>query len=132
MSTDTRPGPAMTRVFGPDFPSIQVRDLERSASFYERELGLERTAGSPSGVVAFKTSPIPFAVREPLPDTDLEAGPIGLGVLLSLRAEDAQVLHDHFNSRGVQSLIEPFDTPFGRTFVFQDPDGYAVAVHGAC
>jgi len=26
--------------------------------------------------------------------------------------------------------MEPFGTPFGRTFVFQDPDGYAVAIHG--
>jgi predicted enzyme related to lactoylglutathione lyase len=131
MSTDWRASKAMTRVFGPDFLSIQVRDVEQSASFYERELGLERTAGSPPGVVAFKTSSIPFAVREALPDTDLEAGPVGLGVLLSLRADDAQALHDHLKRRGVQILIEPFDTPFGRTFVFQDPDGYAVAIHGA-
>jgi predicted enzyme related to lactoylglutathione lyase len=131
MSTDWRASKAMTRVFGPDFLSIQVRDVEQSASFYERELGLERTAGSPLGVVAFKTSSIPFAVREALPDTDLEAGPVGLGVLLSLRADDAQALHDHLKRRGVQILIEPFDTPFGRTFVFQDPDGYAVAIHGA-
>ena len=28
-------------------------------------------------------------------------------------------------------LIALFDTPFGRTFVFRDPDGYAVAIHGA-
>jgi predicted enzyme related to lactoylglutathione lyase len=27
--------------------------------------------------------------------------------------------------------MEPFGTPFGRTFVFQDPDGYAVAIHGS-
>jgi predicted enzyme related to lactoylglutathione lyase len=31
----------------------------------------------------------------------------------------------------VPILIDPFDTPFGRTFVFQDPDGYAIAIHGA-
>jgi predicted enzyme related to lactoylglutathione lyase len=120
----------MTRVLGPDFLSVQVRDLERSAGFYERELGLQRAAVSPPGVVAFETAPIPFAVREPLPDTDLDAGPIGLGVLLSLRADDAQALHDRLTSRGVPILTEPFDTPFGRTFVFQDPDGYAVAIHG--
>jgi len=118
-------------VSGPDFLSIQVRDLQRSAGFYERELGLQPMAASPPGVVAFQTSPIPFAVREPLPGTDLDVGPAGLGVLLSLRADDAQALHDQLKTHGVPILTDPFDTPFGRTFVFQDPDGYAVAIHGA-
>jgi predicted enzyme related to lactoylglutathione lyase len=117
----------MTHVSGPDFLSVQVRDLQRSAGFYQRELGLQPMAGSPPGVVAFQTSPIPFAVREPLPGTDLDAGPAGLGVLLSLRADDAQALHDQLKTHGVPILTEPFDTPFGRTFVFQDPDGYAIA-----
>jgi len=47
----------MTHVSGPDFLSIQVRDLQRSAGFYERELGLQPMAASPPGVVAFQTSP---------------------------------------------------------------------------
>jgi predicted enzyme related to lactoylglutathione lyase len=121
----------MTRVFGPDFLALQVRDLQRSADFYERELSLRRSAGSPPGVVAFQTSPIPFAVREPLPGTDLDAGPAGLGVSVSLRADDAQGLHDQLKDHGVPILADPFDTPFGRTFIFQDPDGYAIAIHGA-
>lgn len=120
----------MTHVSGPDFISVQVRDLERSASFYEQELGLERAPESPPGVVAFETSPVPFAVREPLTGTDLDAGPAGLGVLLSLRARDAQALHDRLRDHGVPIVTAPFDTPFGRTFVFHDPDGYAVAIHG--
>ncbi len=115
----------------PDFLALQVRDLDRAAAFYQRELGLERSPGAPPGVVAFQTSTIPFAVREPLPGTDLAAGPVGLGVSLSLRADDAQALHDRLKGHGVPILIDPFDTPFGRTFVFQDPDGYAVAVHGS-
>ena len=99
--------------------------------FYESELGLERAQESPPGVVAFQTSPIVFAVREPLPGTNLEAGPVGLGVSISLRADDAQGLHDRLKEHKIPILIEPFDTPFGRTFVFQDLDGYAVAIHGA-
>ena len=120
----------MTRVNGPDFVAIQVRDLERSAAFYERELGLRRRSDSPPGVIAFDTSPIPFAVREPLPGTDLDAGPVGLGVSLSLHADDAQAVHDGLKGHGVNILADPYETPFGKTFVFQDPDGYAVAVHG--
>jgi predicted enzyme related to lactoylglutathione lyase len=121
----------MTHVSGPDFLALQVRDLDRSTAFYEHEIGLQR-GPTPSGVVGkvvFQTSTIPFAVREPLPGTDLDAGPPGLGV--SLRVDDARALHDRLKSRGVPIAIDPFDTPFGLTFVFHDPDGYAVAIHGA-
>lgn len=120
----------MSHVVGPDFLALQVRDLARSAQFYEHELGLTRAPEAPPGVVAFQTSPIVFAVREPLQGTDLETGPVGLGVSISLGADDSQGLHDRLKEHGVPILMDPFDTPFGRTFVFQDPDGYAVAVHG--
>jgi catechol 2,3-dioxygenase-like lactoylglutathione lyase family enzyme len=120
----------MTRVSGPDLIAIPVRDLQRSARFYEHHLSLRRMASSPPGVVAFETSPIPFAIREPMPDTNLEAGHIGLGVSLSLRDSVSRALHDQLTADGVTILIEPFDTPFGRTFAFQDPDGYALAIHG--
>jgi predicted enzyme related to lactoylglutathione lyase len=120
----------MAHVTGPDFIGLQVRDLDRSAAFYEGELGLRRAPGGPPGVVPFETSPIPFAVRELLPGTDLEAGPPGLGLLVSLHADDAQGLHDQLKAHGVPIIADPFDTPFGRTFVFRDPDGYAVAIHG--
>jgi hypothetical protein len=92
---------------------------------------LERESSAPPGLVVFRTVPIPFAVREPLPGTDLDAGPPGLGVSVSLKADDPQALHDHLKGLGVPILIAPFVSPFGRTFVFQDPDGYAVALHGA-
>ena len=121
----------MTKVFGPDFLALQVRDIERAAAFYEHEIGLERAPGSPPGVVVFRTSTIPFGVREPLPGTDLGSGPVGLGVSVSLGVDDAQALHDALKSRGTEILMDPFDTPFGRTFVFQDPDGYAIAIHGS-
>jgi predicted enzyme related to lactoylglutathione lyase len=53
-----------------------------------------------------------------------------LGVLVSLRVDDAQALHDRLGNQGVPIVIEPFDTRFGRTFMFADPDGYQVAIHG--
>lgn len=64
----------MSTVTGPDFLALQVRDLEQAAAFYERQLGLRRAPASPPGAVVFATEPIPFAVRELLPDTDLDAG----------------------------------------------------------
>jgi predicted enzyme related to lactoylglutathione lyase len=118
----------MARVTGPDFVALQVRDLEASARFYEQRLGLERVPESPPKAVVFATEPIAFAVREPL--VDLEAvDRMGWGVALWLRCDDAQVLHDSLVEAGVPIAQEPFDGPFGRTFVFVDPEGYQVTVH---
>jgi predicted enzyme related to lactoylglutathione lyase len=118
-------------VTGPDFVALQVRDLDRAAAFYETRLGLRRLPGGPPGAVVFDTVPVPFAVRTPLPGVDLDAvSPRpGVGVALWLRADDAQVLHDALVSAGVPVPAPPVDGPFGRTFTFTDPDGYAVTVH---
>ena len=116
-------------VTGPDFVALQVRDLQRSAAFYEQHLGLHRIPASPPGAVVFATQPVAFAVREPLPGVDLDAGRPGLGVALWLHSTDAQALHDALDAAGVPIVTPAFDGPFGRTFTFSDPDGYAVTIH---
>ena len=117
-------------VTGPTFIALQVRDVARAAEFYENELGLRRTPASPPGAVVFATTPA-FAVREPLPGVDLDAvSPHpGVGVALWLHADDAQALHDQLAAHGVPILQPPFNSPFGRTFTFSDPDGYAITIH---
>ncbi|WP_434439253.1 VOC family protein [Lentzea sp. E54] len=118
-------------VTGPDFLALQVRDLDRAAEFYETHLGLRRLPVSPPGAVVFGTAPIPFAVREPVPGTDLDAAHPhpGLGVALWLHSDDAQALHDRLAGAGIPIVTAPFDGPFGRTFVFADPDGYVITIH---
>ncbi|MGO2036043.1 MAG: VOC family protein [Brevibacterium sp.] len=117
-------------VTGLDFTALQVRDLEKSAEFYETRLGLTRAPAGPPGAVVFATSPIPFAVREPLPDVDLDSVTTpGLGVALWFRCDDAQALHDSLAEAGVEILSEPAPSPFGLTFAFADPDGYRVTIH---
>ncbi|OZF00339.1 VOC family protein [Rhodococcus sp. 15-2388-1-1a] len=118
-------------VSGPSFLSLQVRDLAASADFYESRLGLVRAPQTPPGAVVFTTSPIPFAVRNPAPGTDLDSGQAGLGVALWLVCDDAEALHESLVAAGVTILTAPFDGPFGKTFVLQDPDGYAVTVHSS-
>jgi predicted enzyme related to lactoylglutathione lyase len=55
---------------------------------------------------------------------------LGWGVALWLKADDPQSLHDDLVDHGVPITAAPFDGPFGRTFSFADPDGYAVTIHG--
>jgi predicted enzyme related to lactoylglutathione lyase len=119
----------MATVTGPDFIALQVRDVDAAATFYENHLGLRRVPASPPGAVVFATTPVPFAVRTPLPGVDLDATAPGAGVALWLHADDAQQLHDDLDGAGVPILSSPADGPFGRTFTFADPDGYAITVH---
>ncbi|MEV4347808.1 VOC family protein [Actinoplanes sp. NPDC049596] len=113
-------------VTGPDFIALQVRDVDAAASFYETRLGLRRAPGPPNAVV-FATSPIAFALRTPLPGADITRP--GDGVALWMLTDDAQALHDELAAAGVPIVSEPVDGPFGRTFTFRDPDGYAVTIH---
>ena len=114
---------------GPDFISLQVRDLDTAAAFYEQRLGLRRAPASPPGAVVFTTEPIPFAVREPLPGTDLDAGQPGLGIALWVKVDAAQALYDQLVAHGITIVTAPFDGPFGRTFALSDPDGYVITIH---
>jgi predicted enzyme related to lactoylglutathione lyase len=115
-------------VTGPDFIALQVRDLEKAATFYEDVVGLTRAPFSPPHAVVFDTQPT-FAVRDPAPGVDLDAGPLGLGVALWLHDPDAAELHATVAAAGATIVQEPFDGPFGTTFVFQDLDGYLVTIH---
>ncbi|GAA1843650.1 VOC family protein [Microlunatus capsulatus] len=116
-------------VTGPDFISLQARDLAASQAFYERHLGLVRSPAGPPHAVAFQTRPVAFALREVVPGTDLDAARPGTGVALWLHATDVQSVHDGLVAAGHTVVSAPVDGPFGRTFTFADPDGYHVALH---
>lgn len=117
-------------VTGPDFISLQVRDLQASQAFYERYLGLVRSPAGPPHAVVFQTTPIAFAVRDLAPGTDLSAvAQPGIGAAVWLHATDVQDIHDALAADGHTVVVAPFDGPFGRTFTFADPDGYQITLH---
>ncbi|BFM24401.1 VOC family protein [Microbacterium sp. che218] len=117
-------------VTGPDFISLQVRDLAASHAFYEKYLGLRRSPAGPPHAVVFDTAPIAFALRDLAPGTDLTgvAQP-GIGVAVWLHATGVQEIHDELAADGHRIVMDPIDGPFGRTFTFADPDGYHVTLH---
>lgn len=115
---------------GPDFISLQARDLDASRAFYEKYLGLVRSPAGPAHAVVFATQPITFALREVIPGTDLDAAAQpGIGAAIWLHATDVQDIHDALATDGQRIVTAPFDGPFGRTFTFADPDGYHVTLH---
>ncbi|GAA3669098.1 VOC family protein [Microbacterium marinilacus] len=115
---------------GPDFISLQVRDLVASQAFYERYLGLVRSPAGPPHAVVFETKPIAFALRDIVPGTDLAStAQPGAGVAIWLHATDVQGIHDALAADGHEIASAPIDGPFGRTFTFADPDGYRVTLH---
>ena len=117
-------------VTGPDFISLQARDLAASQAFYERYLGLVRSPTGPPHAVVFETSPIAFALRDVVPGTDLDAAAQpGVGVAIWLHATDVQDAHDALAADGHAIVSAPVDGPFGRTFTFADPNGYHVTLH---
>lgn len=117
-------------VTGPDFISLQARDLDASQAFYEQYLGLVRSPVGPPHAVVFETAPIAFALRDIAPGTDLTgvAQP-GIGTAIWLHAADVQSIHDALLADGHTIVADPIDGPFGRTFTFADPDGYRITLH---
>ena len=118
-------------VTGPDFISLQTRDRAASQAFYEQYLGLVRSpAGPPHAAVVFDTKPIAFALRDLVAGVDLDATPQpGLGAALWFHDPEAATLHDTLVAAGAPITTPPFDGPFGLTFTFTDPDGYALTIH---
>ena len=115
---------------GPDFISLQVRDLSASQAFYMHYLGLVRSPAGPPHAVVFETTPIAFALRDIAPGTDLASVvQPGIGASIWLHATDVQEIHDALAADGHTIVSGPIDGPFGRTFTFADPDGYHVTLH---
>jgi predicted enzyme related to lactoylglutathione lyase len=117
-------------VTGPDFLSLQARDLAASQAFYENYLGLIRSPAGPPHAVVFQTTPIAFALRDIAPGTDLtDVAQPGIGAAIWLHATDVQAIHDRLVADGHTIVADPIDGPFGRTFTFADPDGYRITLH---
>ncbi len=119
----------MAKLLGPDFLNLQVRDLSASRAFYTELLGLtEDTSFSAPNTVLFDSTTIPFAISSPRVNLD-EAPHPGWGVALWIDCDNVNELHAKLEGAGATIIQQPFDGPFGRTFVFADPDGYRITAN---
>ena len=119
----------MAKLRGPDFINLQVRNLSASRAFYTEMLGLtvDPQFDTPE-VIVFETNSIPFALSAARVNLD-EAPQPGWGVALWLDCDNVNELHARLEGKGVTIITEPYDGPFGRTFVFADPDGYRITAN---
>ena len=119
----------MPKLLGPDFISLQVRDFSVSRKFYTETLGLtvDPRFDTPDAVV-FDTNSIPFALTQAKVNLD-EAPQPGWGVTLWIDCDHVNELYDKLKAAGTTIITPPYDGPFGRTFVFADPDGYRITAN---
>lgn len=119
----------MAKLRGPDFISLQVSNFAASRTFYTELLGLpvDERFDTPDFVL-FDSSTIPFALSEAKVNLD-EAPQPGWGVALWIDCDQVNELHARLEAAGATIVKPPFDGPFGRTFIFADPDGYQITVN---
>jgi predicted enzyme related to lactoylglutathione lyase len=119
----------MAKLLGPDFINLQVRNLSASRKFYTELLGLkvDERFDTPDAV-AFDTNSIPFALSKAKVNLD-EAPHAGWGMTLWLDCDHVDDLHTKLQAAGITIITPPYDSPFGRAFVFADPDGYRITAN---
>jgi predicted enzyme related to lactoylglutathione lyase len=119
----------MAKLLGPDFISLQVSNFSASRTFYTELLGLmvDERFDTPD-VVVFDTNSIPFALSAAKVNLN-EAPQPGWGMTLWIDCDQVNELHAKLQAAGVTIITPPFDGPFGRTFVFADPDGYRLTAN---
>ena len=119
----------MAKLLGPDFLSLQVRDLAASRAFYTETLGLPVDPRfDTADFVLFDSSTIPLGLSAAKIDLDAAPHP-GWGVALWIDCDDVDALHTRLAAAGATIVTPPFDGPFGRTLVFADPDGYRITAN---
>ncbi len=119
----------MAKLRGPDFISLQVRNVSASRAFYTETMGLsvDPRFDTPD-VVVFDNNSIPFAISAARVNLNDVPQP-GLGITLWLDCDNVNALHDKLATAGITIITPPYDSPFGRAFTFADPDGYRITAN---
>jgi predicted enzyme related to lactoylglutathione lyase len=119
----------MAKLLGPDFISLQVSNFSASRSFYTELLSLavDERFDAPDFVV-FDTNSIPFMISAAKVKLD-QAPQAGWGMTLWIDCDHVDELYARLEAAGTTIINPPSDGPFGRNFVFLDPDGYRITAN---
>lgn len=110
-----------------DFASFQVRDLEVSKAFYTKKLGFELSEMSNPAACIFKFNKgeASFAIRTPI--GNLDGKELGVGASLWFAIDEKiEELQVKLLEKEVTLLGAINQTPFGKTLMVKDPDGYII------
>jgi lactoylglutathione lyase len=110
-----------------EFASLQVRDLEVSKAFYTNKLGFELSEMSNQYACVFKYNKgeASFAIRTPI--GNIEGKELGVGVSLWFAIDKKiEQLQSQLTEKGVTLIGTINNTPFGKTLMAKDPDGYII------
>lgn len=110
-----------------EFASLQVRDLEVSKAFYTGKLGFEVSEMSNpyACVFRFKKGEASFAIRTPI--GNIEGKELGIGASLWFAIDEKiEDLQSKLTENEVIILGTINNTPFGKTLMVKDPDGYVI------
>jgi len=110
-----------------EFASLQVRDLELSKAFYINKLGFtESEMSNPYACVfKFEKNEASFAIRTPIGNIDGKE--LGVGTSLWFAVDEKiEELQLKLSAKQVTILGTINNTPFGKTLMVKDPDGYII------
>ncbi|MGS0527035.1 VOC family protein [Zobellia nedashkovskayae] len=110
-----------------EFASLQVRDLKVSKDFYTNNLGFEESQMSNqyACVFKFKKDEASFAIRTPMGNLDNKELGIGVQLWFAIDGTMEDFMAD-LTAKGIESLGTINNTPFGKTIIVTDPDGYTL------
>ncbi|MES2830073.1 MAG: VOC family protein [Bacteroidota bacterium] len=110
-----------------EFASLQVRDLEVSKAFYTEKLGFELSEMSNPQACIFKydKGEASFAIRTPI--ADIDGKELGVGISLWFAVDEKiEELQANLAEKDVTLIGGINNTPFGKTLMAKDPDGYII------
>jgi predicted enzyme related to lactoylglutathione lyase len=103
---------------GLTYAIVTTDDVPRARRFFTQQLGLQTEDDMGDEFSQFTTREGTLWAIMQRPE-----GSPALGAELYLQVEDVDAAYTAWRARGVETISEPHNEPFGRTFAFKDPDG---------
>ena len=110
-----------------EFASLQVRDLAVSKVFYTEKLGFEVSEMSNpyACVFTYNKGEASFAIRTPI--GNIEGKELGIGASLWFAIDEKiEDIQKQLIANEVMLIGAINNTPFGKTLMAKDPDGYVI------